>query len=333
MIRNITKIILFTSLSLSVPSLCNADESPATEDPWSQWYRPVDNPVFVTTMGNNHDSILFVEPELEYPYHLIISHNSNGAHLWRAKIFSWSSADWELVSDSYQIAPHSEFDDGVKVDGTYYIYEDGKVYTYTGSLEDANRKWKKSGTFPKEQSDDVGVYYEDGVFHMFGEYGDYPNGNDGTSLSHFTSETGLGDWKLIDTKAVDPNPDGGNTYGVGDATIAKIDGVYYLFCDLESKGVPYKVVAWRSRDINKPFEYVGEAIIPRSDEVDDWDNYRIQDADIGYIPELKRYVMTCNMRDLDGNPGGQFGNLKGTRVIGVFYSNEQVEQDTGGRTK
>ena len=38
------------------------------------WKRPVDNPVFTTTHGNNHDSVLFVDPELEYPYHLIISH-------------------------------------------------------------------------------------------------------------------------------------------------------------------------------------------------------------------------------------------------------------------
>ena len=30
----------------------------------------------------------------------------------------------------------------------------------------------------------------------------------------------------------------------------------------------------------EPFEYLGLAITPRSKEVDDWDNYRIQDADI-----------------------------------------------------
>ena len=36
------------------------------------------------------------------------------------------------------------------------------------------------------------------------------------------------------------------------------------------------MTAWRSRDLNEPFEYLGEAITPRSNEVDDWDNYRIQ---------------------------------------------------------
>ena len=285
------------------------------------WKRPVDNPVFTSTFGNNHDSVLFVEPELEYPYHLIISHTPEAAHLWRAKTFSWSSDDWELVSDQYKIGNHYEYDDGVKVDGTYYLYEEGIVYTYSGPLEEASGKWKAAGTFPHKQCDDIGIYYEDGVFHMFGEHGNFPHGPDGTSLAHFSSTTGLGDWTLVNAKAVDPNPNGGHTYGVGDATIAKIDGQYYIFCDRESKGSPYKVVAWRSKDINAPFEYLGKAITPRSDEVDDWDNHRIQDPDIAYIPELGGHVMTCNMMDRDGNPGGNFPTLRGkmTRVIGVFY--------------
>ena len=293
------------------------------------WKRPVDNPVFTTTYGNNHDSVLFVDPELEYPYHLIISHTEEAAHLWRAKKFSWSSADWELVSDQYIIGKHYEYDDGVKVDGTYYLYEEGIVYTFSGPLEEASGKWKAAGTFPFKQCDDIGIYYEDGVFHMFGEHGDFPHGPDGTSLAHFSSTTGLGDWKLVNAKAVDPNPDGGHKYGVGDATIEKIGGEYYIYCDRESKGSPYKVVAWKSKDINEPFEYVGKAITPRSDEVDDWDNHRIQDPDIAYIPDLGRYVITANMMDRDGNPGGNFPTMKGntTRVIGVFYHGD-VQDDS-----
>jgi beta-xylosidase len=164
---------------------------------------------------------------------------------------------------------------------------------------------------------------------MFGEHGHFPHGPDGTSLAHFTSKTGLGEWEMVNPKAVDPNPKGGHKYGVGDATIAKIQGYYYIYCDRESQGSPYKVTAWRSKSLTEPFEYLGLAITPRSNEVDDWDNYRIQDADIAYIPELKRYVMTCNMMDKDGNPGGNFSGsgLKGkdTRVIGVFYSNHTLK--------
>ena len=306
-------------------------KSEEKRDPWIGWHRPVDANVFVTTMGNNHDSILFVETELEFPYYLIISHTPRCAHLWRAKKFSWNSDDWELVTGEYKIGNHYEYDDGVKVDGVYYIYEAGQVFTYSGPLEDSNGKWKVSGSFPSKQCDDVGVYHEDGVFHMFGEHGNFPHGPDGTSLAHFTSATGLGDWKLVNPKAVDPNPEGGNAFGVGDATIAKIQGSYYLFCDRESKGSPYKVTAWRSKSLMEPFEFLGLAITPRSNEVDDWDNHRIQDADIAYIPELKRYVMTCNMMDKDGNPGGNFSGsgLKdgATRVIGVFYSNQILNQE------
>jgi len=110
-------------------------------------------------------------------------------------------------------------------------------------------------------------------------------------------------------------------YGVGDATIAKIQGNYYIYCDRESQGSPYKVTAWRSKSLMEPFEYLGLAITPRSKEVDDWDNYRIQDADIAYIPELKRYVMTCNMMDKDGNPGGCFFRVrfKGQRHSGDWH--------------
>jgi len=299
-------------------------QSVEPDSPWLKWERPADNPVFSTTMGNNHDSVLFIEQGREFPYYLIVSHTPKAAHLWRAKSFSWDSKNWELVSDNYQIGGHYEYDDGVKVGDTYYIYEAGKVYTYTGNLEESSGQWKQSGTFPAKACDDIGVYYENGLFHIFGEHGNFPHGPDGTSLAHFTSPTGLGDWTMINAKAVDPNPEGGNYYGVGDATIAKIDDTYYLFCDLESKGVPYRVIAWKSKNLQQAFEYMGVVLAPRSGETDDWDNHRIQDAEIAYIPEMKRFVMTCNMMDTDGNPGGDFPTMKPgqSRVIGTFYSTQ-----------
>jgi len=95
-------ILLLMSIPVMVTGvLCFAGEEvkldPKKPD-WVQWHRPVDQPVFSTTMGNNHDSIIFYDPKLEYPYHLIVSHEPAAAHLWRAKKFSWSSADWEWVS-------------------------------------------------------------------------------------------------------------------------------------------------------------------------------------------------------------------------------------------
>ncbi|MGJ8678246.1 MAG: hypothetical protein ACSHX0_12060 [Akkermansiaceae bacterium] len=76
------------------------------------WYRLVENPVFTTEFGNNHDSVLFVEPDQEYPYYLIVSHNRNKAQLWRSKKFSWSSEHWQLVDSKYKIGAHYEYDDG-----------------------------------------------------------------------------------------------------------------------------------------------------------------------------------------------------------------------------
>lgn len=299
---------------------------PATSD-WSYWYRPAEDPVFTTEHGNNHDAIFFVDSSREYPYKLIVSHESSHADLWRAKEFSWNSSSWELVSDTYNIAGHYEYDDGVRVDGTYYIYEQGNVYTFSGSLEEADGNWKNRGNFPGEV-DDIGVYYEDGVFHIFGEYGKFPHGPDGSSLAHYRSTTGLGDWELVNKKAVDPNPDGGHRYGTGDPTIEKIEGAYYVFCDLETKGHPYRMTAWGSNDLNGSFTYLGQPMRPRSDETKHWDNYRVQDPDIAYVPDLSRYVIVCNMKDHDGTPGGDFPNLDGdnTRVIGWFYSAKQIER-------
>ena len=348
-IKNIKPVIYFIKLFWQTIAFafilaantiaCSQTESDDTgnnnkDTKWTEWYRPVDQPVFTTSYGNNHDAILFVEMGLEYPYHMIVSHEKSAAHLWRTREFSWSSADWELVTDDYSIGGYYEYDDGVKVDGVYYIYEQGHVYTYSGSLEDANGNWNIAGSFPSDKCNDIGVYYEDGIFHIFGEYGDFPDGPDGTSLSHYVSQTGTGDWTLVNNRAVNPNPHGGDKYGVGDATIAKIEGTYYLFCDRESKGIPYRIIGWKSEDINEPFEYIGKVIEPRSFEEDDWDNHRIQDGDIGYISSLNRFVMVCNMKDIDGNPGDKEGVFNSThlgdnetRVVGFFYSGDTLKYE------
>lgn len=46
---------------------------------------------------------------------MIVSHETSAAYLWRAKTFSWSSEDWELVSDDYQIG------------GCYEYIQDGDI--------------------------------------------------------------------------------------------------------------------------------------------------------------------------------------------------------------
>ena len=91
-----------------------------------------------------------------------------------------------------KIGPHYEFDDGVKVGDSYYIYEEGIVYTYKGDLAQSSARWKASGTFPSKECDDLGIFYEDGIFHIFGEHGHFPYDADYTDLTPFTSRTGLG---------------------------------------------------------------------------------------------------------------------------------------------
>jgi len=53
---------------------------------------------------------------------------------------------------------------------------------------------------------------------------------------------------------------------------------------------------------------------------------RVQDGDIAYIFEISKYLMVCNMKDDDGNLGGNFPKLENwTRVVGFFYNNDVMK--------
>jgi hypothetical protein len=87
-------LLVFGFLYLS----SHASELSEKKDPWLGWHRSVDANVFATTMGNNHDSVLFVEPELEYPYYLIVSHTPKFAHLWQGKVFRMRKVQFVAVT-------------------------------------------------------------------------------------------------------------------------------------------------------------------------------------------------------------------------------------------
>ena len=301
------------------------------------WHRPVENPVFTTDFGNNHDAIILVDSsQTPRKYYLLLSgwqcdKTENGkplTYLWRTTDFSWESANWELIDPNYNIGCQYEYDDAVWIDGTCYIYEDGLVYTHSGALEDASGKWKVAGSFPKEKCDDVGVFYENGIFHLFGEFGACDIKNDGAAISHFVSTTGIGDWQLVDSLVINPNTDGSGKIGVGDPTIFKYKNAYYILCDMETATEPYFITMWKADSLNAKFTRTTINLTARNNEVEHWDNYCIQDAEVIYLPEKKTWVMACNMRDKDGNPGplSKFPYLrKFSRVVGFFYATDPAE--------
>jgi len=115
-----SKIIPIISILVASLFTSIAEEKKDTFNPLS-WKRPVENSVFTSSFGNNHDSILFIEPDHEYPYWMIVSHTQKYAQLWKSKTFSWTSEHWQLVDSQYKIGNFYEYDDGVKVGDTYYI--------------------------------------------------------------------------------------------------------------------------------------------------------------------------------------------------------------------
>jgi len=59
----------------------------------------------------------------------------------------------------------------------------------------------------------------------------------------------------------------------------------------------HRIIGWRADRIGGPHEYIGKVIEPHDKQTENWDNHRIPDGDIAYIPSLNRYVMIANMRD------------------------------------
>jgi hypothetical protein len=92
---------LFFASTIIFGSLClfsYGKKATNKKDSWVGWHRPVDANVFTTTKGNSHDSVLFVEPELEYPYYLIVSHTTKFAHLWQGKVFRMRKVQFVAVT-------------------------------------------------------------------------------------------------------------------------------------------------------------------------------------------------------------------------------------------
>jgi hypothetical protein len=96
-------LLVFGFLYLS----SHASELSKKKDPWLGWHRPVDSNVFATTMGNNHDSVLFVEPELEYPYYLIMRLSSQYFYLWQGKVFRMRKVQFVAVTGKWLSSLHT----------------------------------------------------------------------------------------------------------------------------------------------------------------------------------------------------------------------------------
>ena len=340
--KKILSVLLLICFILTTISYIPIVGSTDQYNDMDEWYRPVDQSIFSSNHQNRHDCAVLVNSSWEYPYYIVIStdHSEEYFEVWKTQTWNYSSSEWTLVNANYNIfdnsAPYDEpyeLDDIIQKDGIYYAYEDSEVWSYDGGinglLDGGDGAWSQVGTFPgtPRVCADIGVWYDDpadggdGLVHIFGEHGtfNHPATTDGSELSHYTSKTGYDNWVLVDDNAVEPNPgvpDGAGTYGVGDATITKINNRYYLACDRESVGHPYNITMWYSDDINGSFTYIGQPITCRWQYTDDWDNYRVQDGDFVEFHDGSGYAMMMNWKDTDGTPYA----WADSRQIGSFIS-------------
>jgi len=269
--------------------------------------------------GNNHDPVYLPgNGEGAFEHYLVIGHEEGIQHLYGSNSLGPNGSDWTLITDDLFVSEYHELDDGLLIDGVYYIFKDGKIFTYSGDIAKSSRQWQITGSTPNYLRD-IGVYRDGDTIHIYGEYGDFEFGYDGLSLGYIKTDTSFADFELVSTKIIDPNTKLGGQWGIGDPTIFVSETKVYVAADLEGKDIPYRVSLWESSSFEKPFSFAG--ILAQADppSAKSYKNHRVQDAE--FVPAGEGTIlMFANWRDEDGDPGKALPKFSEdwTRVVGGY---------------
>ncbi|WP_137679579.1 hypothetical protein [Aurantiacibacter suaedae] len=269
--------------------------------------------------GNNHDPVYLPGVKgSEYNNYLIISGVDGVRQLYGANSLSNNPNNWKLVNENLKISEDYELDDGIMVNGIYYIFENGNIYEVDVPLENSSGKWNVVGHFPKEL-DDIGVYYDGSILHIFGEYGEYSGGYDGARLAYATSDLTFKNWNIVSTNILDPNTKPESNWGVGDPSLIVLGGRVIMITDIEGPGDPYRIALWESDGFGRNFNFAGILAAPAPGNAG-YNNYRVQDGDFAVSADGQIY-MFANWMDTDGNPGHKLPLFSEgwTRVVGGYH--------------
>ncbi|WP_135363022.1 glycoside hydrolase family protein [Halosimplex halophilum] len=232
---------------------------------------------------NSHDAVVF--DDSADAYHLLV-HNSNRRRILLRSVepeLPTNASGWEPVELTVNGRnPGGSIDTAVEVNGTYYAYQDGQVYTSTTL---AAEKWTHRSDSPPGQ--DHGVYYDTatGRFHLFYEAGDRED-HSGLAIGHATSPNGVTDWTVRP-----PVYNTSGRYKVGDFEVVEQDGVYFMFGDYTTDHPQYSVSVWANDDLYTNFTRVDTVMAPSGNDSATLDGYGIQDADVVRVGSDGRYVM------------------------------------------
>lgn len=260
---------------------------------------------------NSHDPVVVNETGPASGYRLIVHNSSSRRILYRSvgDEVPTDAADWIPVQSLVNgDNPGGSIDTMVEVDGTYYAYQDGLVYTAENLTAD---DWEYRSDTPPGQ--DPGVYYdaERGLFHLFYETGNRSK-HSASAIGHAVSPNGVKNWTVLP-----PVYNSTNGYDVGDFEIVKQDGLYLVFGDYTRDHPNYSVVVWANDDLYTNFTRVGTVMGPSANGSATRDSYGVQDADVVRVGPENRYVLFAH---------GHTGE-RGARYLHAYPGRIEIDAD------
>jgi len=268
-------VVQFTSLSLlgigtsPAPTTC-VTPNDTTSSAWTPWQPRSELPFGL------YDPVLFVEPEREYPYRLLVAPDDGEMNLYKSR----SMQEYDLVASDVE-GPQfaSNFNWGRKVDGQYYLFrtlEEERTELWTG---DSLTNLTNRGVVLDEA--DTGGFYdpETGVWHIY-----YQKERPGASDDRFGPTTDLlihatsRDARNWTRQGVALNVSG-EPWKTGDPDVVQVGDRYYMFVDQTTEHPVYHIHLAVSENLSQ-FETVGRVTDTCGG-----------DAKVRYMPDSGSFVM------------------------------------------
>jgi hypothetical protein len=295
---------------------------PETElsDRWATWTPQEELPFGL------YDPVIFVEPEREYPYRILVAPPDGQMDLYKSK----DMEEFVKVADAVESAAFaSNFNWGRKVDGRYYLFRtlrEEQTELWTGpSLQNLTNRGvvlddADTGGFYDPETETWHIYYQKdtGARTEGDQFG--PNSD---TFGHATSKDALHWTEQPVALNVSDEP-----WKVGDPDVLRIDDRYYMFFDQTSRHPNYYIHMAVSENLSR-FEPVGRVTTTCGG-----------DAKVRYLPTREEFVMLTEFGgdDLAGigvstspGPGNGSYRLDGRQDVIVTTDGNETESAVSAR--
>lgn len=239
-------------------------------DEWTEWESQGDLPFGL------YDPVMFVEPDREYPYRVLVAPDNRKMDLYRSQdMREFERVATDLEGDQFA----SNFNWGRKVDGRYYLFRtlrENETELWTGDsltnltnrgvvLEEAD-----TGGFYDAETETWHIYYQKASESA--DDGDFGPNTD--RFVHATSTDAVNWTRQGVALDVSDEP-----WKAGDPDVIKIDDRYYMFFDQTENHPNYHIHLAVSNNLSR-FEPVGRVTETCGG-----------DAKVRYLPTRGEFIM------------------------------------------